>query len=37
MDPMLVGIGEFTTRFGTYFGGWIESDVHWYRVFEPQP
>ena len=28
-DPILVGIGEFTTHFRTYFSGWIESDVHW--------
>ena len=26
-DPIL-GVGEFTTRFRTYFSGWIESDVH---------
>ena len=23
------GAGEFTTHFGSYFSGWIESDVHW--------
>ena len=23
------GLGEFTTHFGAYFSGWIESDVHW--------
>ena len=23
-DPILVGIGEFTTRFRTYFSGWID-------------
>ena len=22
-DPILVGIGEFTTHFRTYFSGWI--------------
>ena len=27
-DPFL-GVGEFTTQFGTYFRGWSESDVHW--------
>ena len=33
------GIGEFTTHFRTYFGGWIESDVHWgYDLdFDPWP
>ena len=28
-DPILVGIGEFTTHFGTDLSGWIESDAHW--------
>ena len=26
---MLVGIGEFTTHFRTYFGDW---QVHWYGI-----
>ena len=30
-DPILVGIGEFTTHFRTYFSG--DRDVHWgYRT-----
>ena len=33
IDPILVGIGEFTAHFGTCFGGWIESDVHWGERF----
>ena len=29
-DPILVGIGEFTTHFRTSMkSGWIESDIHW--------
>ena len=33
------GVGEFTTRFRTYFSGWIESDFHWgYNLaFDPWP
>ena len=27
-DPIL-GVGEFTTHFRTYFSGWIESGVPW--------
>ena len=35
-DPILVGIGEFTTHFTTYSGNW---DVHWgYDLdFDPWP
>ena len=37
VDPMLVGIGEFTTHFGTCLSGWIgmftECDVD----FDPWP
>ena len=39
VDPILVGIGEFTTQFRTYFSDWIKSDVHWgYDLaFDPWP
>ena len=26
-------VGDFTTHFGTYFSGWIESDVHWEPIW----
>ena len=35
-DPILVGIGEFTTHVGTYFSGWMGSRSQGYDLdFDP--